>query len=80
VASILELQRRTKSVASNVVILMLPSNWSDPHRVIGDPVVKRHEGGLWEITVPHGYMVEADAPASMIRASEASGGESVEHS
>ena len=75
VASILEFQRRTKSVASNVVILMLPSNWSDPHRVIGDPVVNRHEGGLWEITVPHGYMVEADAPASMIRASEATGGE-----
>jgi K+ transporter len=74
VGSILEFQRRTKSVADNVVILMLPSNWSDPYQVIGDPVVNRHEGGLWEITVPHGYMVEADAPGSLRVAAEASGG------
>ncbi len=75
VGSILELERRTKSIADNVVILMLPSNWSDPFEVIGDPVVKKHEGGLWEITVPHGYMVEADAPGSLRAASRASGGD-----
>lgn len=74
VGSILEFQRRTKSVAQNNVILMLPSTWSDPYRVIGDPVLKSHEGGLWEITVPHGYMVEADAPESLRAAAEASGG------
>lgn len=74
VGSILEFQRRTKSVADTVVILMLPSNWSDPYEVIGDPVVKQHGGGLWEITVPHGYMVEADAPGSLRAAAEASGG------
>ena len=74
VGSILEFQRRTKSIAENVVILMLPSNWSDPYEVIGDPVVKKHEGGLWEIMVPHGYMVEGDAPESLRAASEASGG------
>ncbi len=75
VGSILEFQRRTKSVADNVVILMLPSNWSDPYEVIGDPVVKKHGGGLWEITVPHGYMVEADAPGSLRAAAEKSAGE-----
>lgn len=74
VGSILEFQRRTKSIAENLVILMLPSNWSDPYQVIGDPVVKKHDGGLWEITVPHGYMVEADAPASLRAAEKASGG------
>jgi KUP system potassium uptake protein len=74
VGSIMEFQRRTKSVAEKVVILMLPSNWSDPYEVIGEPVVKKHEGGLWEITVPHGYMVEADAPGSLRAAAEASGG------
>lgn len=74
VGSILELERRTKSIADTVVILMLPSNWSDPFEVIGDPVVKKHEGGLWEITVPHGYMVDADAPGSLMAASKASGG------
>jgi len=74
VGSILEFQRRNKSVAENVVILMLPSNWSDPYAVIGDPVVRKHAGGLWEITVPHGYMVEADAPESLRAAAEASGG------
>lgn len=74
VGSILEFQRRTKSIAEKVVILMLPSNWSDPYEVIGAPTVKKHEGGLWEITVPHGYMVEADAPASLRAASQASGG------
>jgi|694.fasta_scaffold08458_16 KUP system potassium uptake protein len=74
VASILEFHRRTKSVAENNVILMLPSNWSDPYEVIGNPVVKKHDGGLWEITVPHGYMVEADAPGSLRAAAEASGG------
>jgi len=74
VGSILEFQRRTKSVAENVVILMLPSNWSDPYEVIGDPVVRKHGGGLWEITVPHGYMVEADAPGSLRAAAEPSGG------
>lgn len=74
VGSILEFQRRTKSIAENVVILMLPSNWSDPYDHIGDAVVKKHEGGLWEITVPHGYMVEGDAPGSLRAAAEASGG------
>ena len=74
VGAILEFQRRTKSVTDNVVILMLPSNWSDPYDVIGDPVVKKHAGGLWEITVPHGYMVEADAPGSLRAAAGASGG------
>ena len=74
VGSIMEFQRRNKSVAENVVILMLPSNWSDPYAVIGDPVVRKHAGGLWEITVPHGYMVEADAPESLRGAAEASGG------
>ena len=74
VGSILEFQRRTKSIAENVVILMLPSNWSDPYEVIGTPMVKKHEGGLWEILVPHGYMVEADAPESLRAAAEASGG------
>jgi len=74
VGSILEFQRRTKSIAENVVILMLPSNWSDPYEVIGTPTVKKHEGGLWEITVPHGYMVEADAPESLRAAAEVSGG------
>jgi KUP system potassium uptake protein len=74
VGSILEFQRRTKSVADKVVILRLPSNWSDPYEVIGDPVVKNHQGGLWEITVPHGYMVEADAPGSLRAAAQASGG------
>lgn len=74
VGSILEFQRRAKSVADNVVILMLPSNWSDPYEVIGKPVVRKHEGGLWEITVPHGYMVDADAPGSLRAAVEASGG------
>jgi KUP system potassium uptake protein len=74
VGSIMEFQRRNKSVAENVVILMLPSNWSDPYAVIADPVVRKHAGGLWEITVPHGYMVEADAPESLRAAAEASGG------
>ena len=74
VGSILEFQRRTKSIAENIVILMLPSNWSDPYEVIGTPTVKKHEGGLWEILVPHGYMVEADAPESLRAAAEASGG------
>ncbi|MCE9543018.1 MAG: KUP/HAK/KT family potassium transporter [Verrucomicrobia bacterium] len=74
VASILEFQRRTKSVAENIVILMLPSNWSNPYEVIGDPSIKRHEGGIWEVTVPHGYMVEADAVGSLRAAAEASGG------
>jgi len=74
VASILEFQRRTKSVAEKIVILMLPSTWSDPNQMIGDPVIKKHIGGLWEISVPHGYMVDADAPASLRAASEASGG------
>ncbi len=74
VASVLEFQRRTKSVAENIVILMLPSTWADPNQVIGDPLVKRHEGGLWEISVPHGYMVDADAPASLQSASRASNG------
>ena len=74
VGSIQEFQRRTKSIAEQMVILMLPSNWSDPYEVIGDPEVKKHEGGLWEITVPHGYMVEADAPASLRAAAAASGG------
>ena len=74
VGSILEFQRRTKSIAENIVILMLPSNWSDPYEVIGTPTVNKHEGGLWEILVPHGYMVEADAPESLRAAAEASGG------
>ena len=74
IASILEFQRRTKSAAEKVVILMLPSTWSDPNQMIGDPVIKKHNGGLWEISVPHGYMVDADAPASLRAASEASGG------
>jgi K+ transporter len=53
---------------------MLPSTWSDPRQRIGDPSVKRHTGGLWEITVPHGYMVDADAPESLRAAAAASGG------
>ena len=75
VSSILEFHRRTKDASKTVVILMLPSSWSNPHQVIGDPVLKKHAGGLWEITVPHGYMVDADAPASLQAAMEASGGE-----
>ena len=74
VGSILEFQRRTKSVAEKVVIMMLPSNWSDPYEKIGEPVVKKHEGGLWEVTVPHGYMVDADAPGSLRAAAASSGG------
>jgi KUP system potassium uptake protein len=75
VASILKFHERTKDASDTIVILMLPSTWSNPHQVIGDPVVKKHAGGLWEITVPHGYMVESDAPASLKAAMEASGGE-----
>jgi KUP system potassium uptake protein len=74
VASILEFQRRTKSTAENTVILMLPSNWSAPYEAVGEAAVKKHEGGLWEITVPHGYMVDADAPASLLAAVKTSGG------
>jgi KUP system potassium uptake protein len=74
ITSILEFQRRTKSVAENIVILMLPSTWSNPDQMIGEPTLKRHAGGLWEISVPHGYMVDADAPASLAAASRASGG------
>lgn len=74
VASILEFQRRTKSVAEKVVILMLPSTWSDPRQIIGDPSVQCHAGGVWEISVPHGYMVDANAPESLRAASDASGG------
>ena len=75
VYSVLEFQRRTASTAETVVILMIPSTWSSPNQVIGDPVVKKHAGGLWEITVPHGYMVDSDVPASLWAASEASHGE-----
>jgi KUP system potassium uptake protein len=74
IASILEFQRRTKSIAEKTVILMLPSTWADPNKMIGDPVIKGHAGGLWEISVPHGYMVDADAPASLKAAADASGG------
>jgi KUP system potassium uptake protein len=74
VGSILEFQRRTKSIAQKVVILMLPANWSDPYEVIGKPIVQKHDGGLWEIMVPHGYMVDADAPGSLRAAAAASGG------
>ena len=73
--SIREFQRTTGSIAEAVVILMIPSNWSDPHKVIGEPKLIHHEGGLWEITVPHGYMVDADVPASLEVASQVSGGE-----
>jgi K+ transporter len=73
--SIREFQRTTGSIAEEVVILMIPSNWSDSHRVIGEPTLTRHEGGLWEISVPHGYMVDADVPASLMAASQASNGE-----
>jgi len=72
--SIREFQRETGTIAEGVVILMIPSNWSDPHRVIGEPTLTRHAGGLWEISVPHGYMVDADVPASLQAASEASQG------
>jgi KUP system potassium uptake protein len=75
VSSILEFHRRTKDASQTIVILMLPPSWSNPHQVIGAPIVKKHAGGLWEITVPHGYMVESDAPASLKAAMEASGGE-----
>jgi KUP system potassium uptake protein len=75
VYSVMEFQRRTASTAESVVILMIPSTWASPNQVIGDPVVKKHAGGLWEITVPHGYMVDADVPASLGAASEASHGE-----
>ena len=73
--SIREFQRTTGSIAEAVVILMIPSNWSDPHKVIGEPKLIHHEGGLWEITVPHGYMVDADVPASLEAASQSSSGE-----
>ena len=72
--SIREFQRRSGSSAETVVILMIPSTWSNPNHAIGDPVLKRHDGGLWEITVPHGYMVDADVPASLQAASAMSGG------
>lgn len=72
--SIREFQRRSGSSAETVVILMIPSTWSNPNHAIGDPVLKRHDGGLWEITVPHGYMVDADVPASLHAASAMSGG------
>ena len=75
IVSIQEFQRATGGLAEKLVVLMIPSNWSDPHKVIGDPKLTRHEGGLWEITVPHGYMVDADVPASLEAASKASGGE-----
>ena len=75
VASILEFHRRTKDISENIVILMLPSTWANPHQVAGIPEVKKHEGGLWEITVPHGYMVDADAPGALRAAVTASGGE-----
>lgn len=73
--SIREFQRTTGSIAESVVILMIPSNWADPHMVIGDPEITRYEGGLWEISVPHGYMVDADVPASLRAAAEVSKGD-----
>ncbi len=74
VCSIIEFQRRTGSSAETNVILMIPSTWSNPNHAIGDPIIRRHEGGLWEITVPHGYMVDADVPASLMAAANASEG------
>ncbi len=74
VYSIIEFQRSTGSTADTVVILMIPSTWSNPNHAIGDPIIRRHEGGLWEITVPHGYMVDADVPASLMAAANASEG------
>jgi KUP system potassium uptake protein len=73
--SIQQFERRTGSASETLVILMLPATWSDPHKVDGVPQITRHEGGLWEITAPHGYMVDADAPLSLEAASKASKGE-----
>ena len=74
VYSILEFQKRAGSSAETIVILMIPSTWSNPNQAVGDPVIRRHEGGLWELIVPHGYMVDADVPASLEAAAKASGG------
>ena len=74
VYSVMEFQRRTASTARNVVILMIPSTWTSPNQAIGEPLLRRHDGGLWEITVPHGYMVDADVPASLRAAADASDG------